>query len=145
MQGVQVQLLVKKLRSQRLRAWHGLKNKTKNQTKQERKLCIEEYGCEIKYRKTKKKSTNLEFYIQQICSSKMKTGGKKNEDRLFHTSKNWGNSLPIHAPCKKKKKKKKNLLKKKFFRQKGKHTGQNLGSTLRKEEKKWRKKIKWFF
>ena len=45
----------------------------------------------------------------------------------------------------KKKKKKKNLLKKKFFRQKGKHTGQNLGSILRKEEKKMKEKNKMIF
>lgn len=42
-------------------------------------------------------------------------------------------------------KKKTKLLKKKFFRQKGKHTGQNLGSTLRKEEKKMKEKKKMIF
>ena len=106
-----------------------LKKQKQNKTRKN-KTMHKRVWSEIKYCKTKKKkkSINLAFYIQQICFSKTKTGKKKKKkDRLSHTSKNWGNSLSIHTPCKKKKLKK---VKKEILQAEGKtYIGQNLGST----------------
>lgn len=93
-------------------------NKTRNKTMHRR------VWSEIKYCKTKKKSINLAFYIQQNCFSKTKTEKKKKMKTDFLTQ---AKTEAIHYPYIQLSKKK---LRKEVLQAEGKtYIGQNLGST----------------